>query len=255
MEDPKITTEDLYGSSTSASMPPSPLPAPLPIEETPEIPMDSVPPPAPMPRVSHGSPVIVIILILVLVGAGIFFSGRIRTLFPSITTIITHIPSPTPTSATPTPADPFAGWNPYKISGLSYALPPSVLAPTCDSVACESQGTYLPGGTRFTIASRGPSALVTDANSVQFTNTVATVSGHTATEFSGTFSGRTITGYGFSQMHGFMIVLSPTTSLEVNHFTPTGITADFGGDDALFTQIMSKLDFSATPSQATASGS
>ena len=65
------------------------------------------------------------------------------------------------------------------------------------------------------------------------------------TEFSGTFSGRTTGGYGFTQMHGFMIEISPTQTLEINHFTPTGVTADWVRDDALFEQIISNLDVSS----------
>ena len=78
-----------------------------------------------------------------------------------------------------------------------------------------------------------------------FISNEATVSGHTAIEFTGTFAGRTSGGYGFTQMHGFMIEVSPAETLEINHFTPTGITADFAQDDVLFTQILSTLNFSS----------
>lgn len=231
---------------------------PIPIEETPEIPMEpsaqarpKVPPPPPMPQVSRSSTVIIILVFLILFVAGILLSSYIRPFFPGRGAVI---PKPTSVIPTPTPVDPFAGWKTLTIAGLSYKLPPDVLAPVCDGASCASQGTYLPGGTRFTVASRGPSAFVTDANGVAFVNKDATISGYVATEFSGTFTGRTITGYLFTQMHGFMITVSPTATLEINHFTPAGITTDFAADDTLFTKIVSTLNFSPTPATATTSG-
>jgi hypothetical protein len=60
-------------------------------------------------------------------------------------------------------------------------------------------------------------------------------------EFTGTFTGHTISGYAFSQMHGDMIALTDSTSLEINHFVPSGITADFASDDAIFNKILQSL--------------
>lgn len=40
-----------------------------------------------------------------------------------------------------------------------------------------------------------------------------------------------------------MIDLDATHSLEINHFTPSGITADFAADDLLFDKIVSSLTF------------
>lgn len=275
MPDP-ITTQDLYGETPSPPVAPeppaTPAPAQIPVEETPEIPMDmtpvepqsQVPPPPPMPNVSGGSTVMTIAIFIILFIAGILLSSYIR---PFITGVNNNLPKTstptarsTPSVATPTPADPFAGWQALTIAGVSYKLPPDVSSPTCDSTGCVSQGTNLPGGTRFTLATRGgSSAFVTDANGVAFVNKEATVSGHVATEFFGTFAGRTSGGYGFTQMHGFMITLTPTLTLEVNHFTPTGVSVDFATDDALFTQIISTLNFSpvpiaTTPGAATTSG-
>ncbi len=256
MNEEKITPEVLYGSSAGA------VPAPpLPIEETPEIPMDmpevpqsQVPPPAPMPSVSRGSG-LSIFLALILIGAGVLFFVYKRPSFLG-GTAKTDTATPTPARATPTPADPFAAWKPLVIAGVSYKLPPDVTAPACDVMGCLSQGTNLPGGTRLTVSPKTVTqsltslrgAVITDVTGVAFTSHDATISGHTAIEFTGAFAGRTSGGYGFTQMHGFMIEVTPTLTLEINHFTPVGATADWSGDDALFTQIISTLDLSATSS-------
>lgn len=139
------------------------------------------------------------------------------------------------------------------VPGISFQLPPDVLSPICDGSNCASQGTYLPGGTRFTVAARGPGQVLKDYRGAQvadlggtiFTSKPTTVAGRTGVEFTGGFNGRTVSGYAFSQMRGYMIDLDSTTSLEINHFTPTGITADFTADDALFEQIVATLSFSS----------
>ena len=262
MDDQNLTPEVLYGPGATPTTPP------IPIEETPEIPMETpaepqqqIPPPPPMPSVSRGSPIVTIIIFIILILAGILLFNYFRPFFPGGGTIV---PKSTSLAPTPTPVDPFAGWKTVTIAGLSYKLPPAVLVPTCDGTACISLGTYLPGGTRFTVATRGPSAFVTDANGIAFVNKEASVSGHTATEFIGTFTGKTMSGYMFTQMHGFMISMGPTATIEINHFTPAGATADFAKDDTLFTQIISTLSFSSavsappittgTPAPATSSG-
>ncbi len=284
MPDP-ITNEDLYGGT---SQPPSPIVTPeppvvpvspqIPVEETPEIPMpasEGTPAPVehapPMPKASRGFPIIAIIIFIILFIAGIFLSSYIRPLIIGLNNGSPKISTPTlsPTSpptarptivvATPTPADPFAGWQTLTIEGLSYKLPPGVSVPACDGTACVSYGTYLPGGTRFTIAPRTVTqplsnlrgALITDVNGTAFTSRDATVSGSTAIEFSGEFSGRTSGGYGFTRMHGFMIEITPTETIEINHFTPTGISTDWARDDAIFAQIISTLSFTSQPSMAT----
>jgi hypothetical protein len=256
--------------------PPEPQPElPIPIEETPEIPMDmpapqqsQVPPPAPMPT-ARGSPVLTILIVIILAVAGIFLSNYIRPLLSGMNTGTPQGPTPTLVAATPTPVDPFAGWNTAAVAGISYKLPPDVLAPACDVAGCISQGTYLPGGTRLTVSAKTVTqalssllgAAITDAAGTAFNSHDASVSAHTAIEFTGTFAGRTTGGFGFSQMHGFMIEVTPTLTLEINHFTPQGIVADFAKDDALFTQIISTLSFdpslpigTATPVPATPSG-
>lgn len=244
---------------------------PIPIEETPEIPMEpsgGVPPPPPMPNVSRGWKGITILIFIILFVAGILLSSYMRPFFSGLSSGVKTVPTPTIIAATPTPIDPFADWRTYPVTmgsrtvaGLSYKLPTDVLAPSCDGTSCVSQGTYLPGGTRFTVATRGSRAFVTDANGVSFVNKEATVSGHAATEFIGTFAGRTTGGYGFTQMHGFMVEVNPTVILEMNHFTPAGITVDWARDDTLFTQIISTISFNqvlpiatTTPVPATTSG-
>jgi len=246
MDEEKITPEVLYGSSASAPA------TPLPIEETPEIPMDTVPPPAPMPSVSRG-PGLSIFIALVLIGAGVFYFVSKRPVQTGGKNTANSV-TPAPVKATPTPADPFASWKPATIAGISYKVPPDVVVPSCDVSGCVSQGTNLPGGTRLTVSPKTVTqplssfrgALITDVTGTAFTSRDATISGHTAIEFSGSFSGSTTGGYGFSEMHGFMIEVTPTVTLEINHFTPRGAVADFAKDDALFTQIISTLNFSSS---------
>lgn len=255
MDDEKITPDVLYGSSATP---------PIPIEETPEIPMDmpaepqqQVPPPPPMPTVSR-SPALSIIIALVLIGAGAFYFVYMR---PAQTggNKTASSATPAPVKATPTPADPTADWKSTTIAGISYKLPPDVSVPSCDVAGCISQGTNLPGGTRLTVSLKTVTqslsslrgAVITDVSGTAFTSHDATMSGHTAIEFSGAFTGRTTGGYGFTQMHGFMIEVTPTLTLEINHFTPVGATADFAKDDALFTQIISTVNFSSNSATMT----
>jgi len=265
-----------------------PVAPPLTYEETPEIPMapPMEPPQHYLPPVKKsGSPVKaigVVVAFVALFVAGIWLSGYLRGLFSSTrqpSTVNTGL-TPTPTKkGAATPGDPYAGWISYEIissitkkavPGLSYKLPADVLAPICDGVGCLSQGTYLPGGTRFTVAARGANqalkdyrgAIITDANGKAFTTKTMTLKGLTGAEFEGTFSGRTVAGYTFSRMRGVMIETSATTSIEINHFTPSGIVADFEKDDTLFDQILNTLTVSAnaipiatsTPRPATSSG-
>jgi hypothetical protein len=282
MDDENPTPEALYGSSVTP---------PIPIEETPEIPMDpaegtpmttenpqpeipsapqpGVPPPPPMPAVSRRSPVFTILILLILVVAGIFLSGYLRPFLPVLNTGTTHVPTPTLKAATPTPVDPVAGWKEWIVAGISYKLPPDVAAPACDVAGCISQGTNLPGGTRLTVAPKTVTqsltslrgVVITDVSGMPFTSHDATMSGHTAIEFTGSFTGSTTGGYRFTQMHGFMIEVTPTLTLEINHFTPAGAIADWTSDDVLFTQIISTLSFApvapiatTTPVPTTTSG-
>ncbi|KKW12923.1 MAG: hypothetical protein UY48_C0007G0012 [Candidatus Gottesmanbacteria bacterium GW2011_GWB1_49_7] len=276
MPDP-ISTDDLYGPSnppvpegpgTLPARPEADQPlAEIPIEETPEIPMEPqgtgaprTPYSPPEPKSSFWSNLGVLIIFVGLFGIGVWLSSYVRQYLPNGFVGVTPaqqevVNAPT---ATPTPVDPMASWKTYQvisgatklpISGISFKLPPEVLAPTCDTTTCMSQGTYLSAGTRFTVAPRGAGQLladfrgsaISDAGGVVFTTKETTVNGHKARVFSGGVSGKTVGGYGFSQMRGYMIEVTPTLSLEMNHFAPNGVIADFEKDDLLFEQIVETL--------------
>ncbi len=265
----QISTEDLYGpSSGSTPAPSTPVSSPvIPVEETPEIPMNtvsspSVPPPPPAPKASFGVGIAVLILFAGLFGLGVWLSSFFRQYLPSNAPTPAQQASGTIAPTPKVPLDPFATWKSYfvvsgatklPVTGIAFQLPPNVLSPICDSASCVSQGTYLPGGTRFTVAARGTGQLladfrgrvVSDVGGIIFTTKEATVSGHKAQEFTGIFTGQTVSGYAFSRMRGLMIEVGPTLSLEINHFTPSGITADFAADDTLFNQIVKTVSFSS----------
>jgi hypothetical protein len=167
--------------------------------------------------------------------------------------------SPT-ASPTATVVDPYLGWKTVAVisgvtkqpvPGVSFKLPADVPAPICDGANCASQGTYLPNGSRFTVAPRGKGQLlvdargtivITDASGKPFTTKQITLAaGRRALEYSGLFSGTTVGGYTFSQMRGLMIEIDEDETLEMNHFTPSGVDADFAKDDALFDTIVASL--------------
>ncbi len=288
MADP-ITTPDLYAPSTTGEQPQAggtpPDQAeekkePLTYEETPvitpepQVPPPAVPPPPPPPKRSSFLGIIGnILLFVVLFGVGMWLATILRQYLPSGlgqgTRPIEEI-TPRPTSRTtptaPVVADPYRGWQMYQVissatrqpAGISFKLPSDVLSPICDGTSCMSQGTYLPGGTRFTVALRGPGLalrdfrgrVITDVNGTEFTAKETSVVGRSAVEFTGTFSGRTVTGYAFTRMHGYMVEVTDTLSLEINHFTPAGITADFESDHTLFERIVKSLTFEGYPAAA-----
>ena len=284
-DDKPLTTEDLYGTSqnrTSAPVPSPAVPPPsLPIEETPEIlpappvapPANAPPPPPPppaqnvpvTPKKSSGClrTIGIILLVIGIFILGIWLSSFVRQFLPTgggaaTTQQPTPTESPVSTESATVGGGNVSSWKTYQVisgitkapvTGLSFSLPSDVLAPICDGANCASQGTYLPGGTRFTVAPRGTGqvlpdyrgTVISDVGGIAFTTNQTTVVGHAAVEFTGSFTGRTVSGYAFTKMHGYMIALTDTTSLEINHFTPAGITADFTGDEALFTQIVATL--------------
>lgn len=287
MTDKPITTDDLYGTSEvsapEAPVSPSAAPAaPVAYEETPEIdpsgieetphvhapaslhPSAHTPGTPDLHRPAAAGTIGKILVFIMLFGLGIWLSSYVRQYLPGSLRDIAMLGIPTPTQRIPAPSDdgesPVSanGWKPYEalsgvtkspFAGVTFQLPPEVLPPICDGTACNSQGTYLSGGTRFTVAPRGAEqglpdfrgSAISDVGGTVFTTKKTMVAGLPATEFSGTFAGRTISGYGFSRMRGVMIEISPTQSLEVNHFTPNGIVADFESDDRIFDQILQSM--------------
>lgn len=210
-----------------------------------------------------------LILFILLFGAGIGLSVYFRQYLPNIPEGVPQVKLPqlpkrgtTPPVEpveTVSPAEPTSQWTVYQalngvtrqpITSVSFKLPNDVLEPICDGSSCGSQGTYLPGGTRFTVAPRGKGqiladfrgSIISDLQGQAFTTNTTTVAGRPAVEFTGTFTGSTIAGYAFSQMRGVMIEVSPDLSLELNHFTPKGVDADFTGDDAVFDAIVKTLE-------------
>lgn len=199
---------------------------------------------------------------------GIGLSVLLRQYLPQQAPSLTEtLPTEDVIRVTPTVADqnidPLATWKTYSVvSGvtrlpidfLEFKLPSDVLSPICDGTTCASQGTYLPGGTRFTVAARGQGQLlsdfrgkiVSDLTGKSFTVKQATISGKNATEFSGSFTGSTAGGYAFARMRGVMIEVSPILSLEVNHFIPSGISANFESDDRVFDTILTTFRFSGS---------
>jgi len=264
------------------SIPTPPPPPPEPIkeavppkllqyEETPEVPIPQTPSPVPKKKSGCLGTIFTIILFLALFIGGIWLSSFVRQFFPSNEPVeeeteTTIIPTITPaTIATDSAA--VAAWKTYDVisgttkqsfTGITFQLPSDVLSPICDGSGCASQGTYLPGGTRLTVAPRGAGqalrdfrgSVVSDVGGTAFTVKTTTVAGRPATEFIGTFTGRTVSGYGFGRMRGVMIELTSATSLEVNHFSPSGIVADFAADDTLFDAILKTITMTpvASPS-------
>ncbi len=229
---------------------------------------------------SFGSTIGMILLFIILFGVGVGLSVVLRQYFaPQVLTSVKNVPLLTPTPKvpevfpTPTPSilDPYAGWKQYQvisgttkaaISGISFKLPAEVLAPICDGGSCVSQGTYLPNGSRFTVAARGKgqsladargNIIVTDVSGKSFmTKPVTLLGGRKALEYSGLFSGTTVGGYTFSQMRGLMIEIDDTMTLEMNHFMPSGVNADFAADDIVFDKVTASLTVARFP-QATSS--
>lgn len=217
----------------------------------------------PTAKRSFGSTLLQILLFLILFGTGIWASTVLRNYLPNgIGTFLSRETTDESVFETPTPTEsekgPFDGWETYEIpdgedglplAGISFMLPPDVLSPICDSLSCVSQGTYLPGGTRFTVAPRGVGhaladfrgKIVSDAAEREFVTEEVTVAGQPALSFRGDFTGNTVSGYSFIKMRGVMIEVNETLSLEFNHFTPTGVNADFASDDALFEEILQTL--------------
>jgi len=147
--------------------------------------------------------------------------------------------------------NPIHGTTRVPISTIQFSLPNTILAPICDGTSCGSQGTYLPGGTRLTIAPRGVGEvlpdyrgkIISDAAGKALVTKETTIAGKKATEYTTDTTGATAGGYAFTTMHGYMIEVTDTLSFEINHFSPSGVTADFAADDALFKSIVATIKF------------
>ena len=216
-----------------------------------------------------------LVFFIILFVVGFYLSGYLRDFFtqtaiktPSPTPALSEQPllspestntgnmltQPNEASGTPTTYSVLNGLTRQPVADISMKLPTSVLPPVCDGSACGSQGTYLPGGTRFTVAARGVGQvladfrgkIISDAGGKPFIINQTTIAGKPATEFSTSQVGSTIGGYAFSRMHGYMIEITDTLSLEINHFSPSGITTDFAADDIVFASIVQSLMFGGT---------
>lgn len=221
------------------------------------------------PKNSRGGLLKKIIAVVILFAVGLGGSIVIRQFLAGINSLTGGAPEApqeeivTQESVTNDTIDPFVEWTTYEVlsgttqeavENVTYKLPADVLGPICDGTNCASQGTYLPGGSRFTVAARGLGQLladyrgkaITDVAGRAFETTETTLSGKPAIEFTGNFVGTTAGGYAFSRMRGIMIEVTDTLSLEVNHFTPNGLTADFEADEALFEQILKTVSLGAT---------
>jgi hypothetical protein len=246
-------------------------------EETPEIPMK---PEAPLPPKKSGSFLRMIGISIACVAffvIGVWLSSFIRQFIPSNVVNTSKVPEASPSSEiVPSPtASPSAVWNTYEVisgitkepvPGLSFQLPDNVSAPMCDGTGCISQGTYLPGQTRFTVAARGTGqslrdyrgTVISDASGAPIPVTQLLVGDYTATVFMSSESGRTTGGYAYTRIRGIMIPITDTLSVEINHFAPSGLTTDFEADDVLFDEIARTITYlvgspSVTPTATPAS--
>lgn len=242
--------------------------------QSPSSPMTEVSPETPvtLPPVfkkAGGNRVGTVLFIILLFGLGVWLSSQLRSFFaPTIREdlVVPTLPSESinPMSAfesSPSGTTPASSWQTYDvisgstkkpITGVTYKLPSSVKAPVCDSQSCASQGTNLPGGTRFTVAARGKGqllpdfrgAILTDAAGREFTMKQGVFGGAYAYEYTGNFTGRTGGGYTFTAIRGILMPVSETLAIEFNHFAPLGIATDFAKDDAVFDEIIKS--FTAT---------
>lgn len=212
-----------------------------------------------------------IIFIVILFGLGIWLSSQLRSFFAPTVREEIAIPTLSPSnglpSGSPLPTSPLgsgakSSWQTMDVvsgatkkpmEGISYQLPNGIKAPVCDSASCASQGTNLPGGTRFTIAARGKGqllpdfrgAILTDVAGREFVMKQVTIGTRSVYEYVGDFTGRTIGGYTFTKMRGVLVPISDTLAVDFNHFATSGVTTDFAADDAVFDDIIKSFKGSA----------
>ena len=181
---------------------------------------------------------------------------------PPATPSVTGVPEPSPPDAKVWKSYPvISGTTKQPVERIVFMLPPDVPLPSCDGESCASQGTFLSGGTRFTVAPRGRGQLLvdargnvglTDAAGKPFTvKQVVLENGRKALEYTGEFSGSTVGGYTFTRMHGFMVEIDEGITLEMNHFAPAGLTVDFIGDELVFVKIVKSIERGNVPSTPT----
>lgn len=236
-------------------------------------PLPQAPPPPPAPQTIKKKFSILaffgnFLFFIILFAVGVWVSTIVRPFFSQQQAFV---PAPTVSDKPPrqeTPQKPQKAestWPVYTIEGILFRLPPDVLAPVCDGSSCSSKGTYLPGGSRFTVAARGESyglgftqgAVITDARGERFTTQTASVSGSPAVFYTGDFRGTTVGGYVFTKMRGVMIEVDEDLTVEFNHFAPASITVDFASDDTIFDRILKTIELpsqESSPSAATVTG-
>lgn len=225
----------------------------------------------PHPKKSIGKTIGNILLFVLLFGLGIWLASQARLFISSSVEQTQLIPTPTeyvsPTNvpvyeSSQSAVQPmgfvayniFSGSGKYMMPGVTFQLPTAVAAPMCDEGNCPSQGTMLPGGTRFTVAARGKGyllpdfrgAILTDVAGREFVMKQSVVGGKSVYEYIGDFTGRTGGGYTFAKMRGVLVSITPITSVEFNHFAPVGQTTDFAADDVLFEKIIASVMVPAT---------
>ncbi len=209
-----------------------------------------------------------ILFIALLFGLGVWLSSQLRSFFAPVVRDETSIPAPSQLNGLPSNsvlmASPSAtgamktmeivsGATKKPIEGISFQLPSSVKDPVCDSTRCASYGTYLPGGTRFTIAVRGKGqllpdfrgAILTDAAGREFVMKQTMIGTLYVYEYIGDFTGRTGGGYTFTKMRGALVPVSETLAIDFNHFATAGMITDFVSDDKLFDDIIKSFKGSA----------
>lgn len=219
-------------------------------------------------------PVGTVIFVLILFGLGMWLSVQLRSFFAPAQLPSTAIPTIAPgtddeitdisdtsdssiSDQTPAPSSVEDDeWVTYTVrgngsvlSGVTYTLPSSIAALVCDGSSCPSQGTNLPGGTRFTVAARGKGqmlpdfrgAILTDAHGKEFTMQETTIGSITGYGYRGDFTGSTGGGYSFTKMRGILVPVNDELAVDFNHFAPVGVSSDFDADDALFEQIVSSF--------------
>jgi hypothetical protein len=135
--------------------------------------------------------------------------------------------------------------------GVSFELPTAIPPLLCDKPQCISQGTFLSGGTRFTVALRGDNQLlkdyrlgvISDASGKEITVNPITIQGRTGIAYTADFTGATVSNIRFTKIRGVMLPITDTLSFELNHFALIGTNADFDADEILFNNILSSIAF------------